>query len=136
MSNSVSKETMADNSGVSNSMRGHKGGVVGNGVGNDWGVDGVVGDGVGNHGSVDSVVGDGVGDDGSVDGVSHNWGSVDSVSEVGSVGGVASQDNSSVADGGVRAHVRGGGSSSKSEEGGDDESLKSEANIGDVCSEG
>ena len=45
MSNSVSKETMADNSGVSNSMRGHKGGVVGNGVGNgvsnDWGVDSV-----------------------------------------------------------------------------------------------
>ena len=41
MSNSVSKETMADNSGVSNSMRGHKGGVVGNGVSNDWGVDSV-----------------------------------------------------------------------------------------------
>ena len=42
MSNSVSKETMmADNSGVSNSMSGHKGGVVGNGVGNDWGVDSV-----------------------------------------------------------------------------------------------
>ena len=42
MSNSVTKETMmAYNSGVSNSMTGQDGGVVGQGVGHHWGVDSV-----------------------------------------------------------------------------------------------
>ena len=49
MSNSVTKETMmANNSGVSNSMSGHKWGVVGDDRG-------VVGQGVGNDRSVNSV---------------------------------------------------------------------------------
>ena len=56
MSNSVTKETMmANNSGVSNSMSGHKWGVVGDDrgvVGDDRGV---VGQGVGNDRSVNSV---------------------------------------------------------------------------------
>ena len=91
-------------------------------VGDNRGVDSV------SHG-VDSVVGNGVD---SVGGVG-NHGGVDSVSDNSRsvVGGeVASgDDGSSVADGGVVSHVRGGGSGGKAEEGGDNKSLKHDVTL-------
>merc|ERR1719340_66583 len=85
------------NWGGVDSMSHNWGGVdsVGNWVGNNWGVDGVSY----NWGSVDGVVNWGVGNH---MGWSMVWGKVTSMS-----------DNTSVADGGVVSHVRGGGGGSK-----------------------
>ena len=84
---------------------------------------------VDNRGGVDGMMGDRV-DRSGVDGVvSHrvdsvvDWG-VDGMTQMRSMRGVGSQDNTSVADGSVAANIRGGSSSSKTEQGGNDESLK------------
>ena len=143
--------------GVGLSLVGGGGGVVSRGsVGNDGGgVDGVSDDGSG----VDSVGHDGsgvhgvshrVGENRGVDGMSHGvdgvvGNGVDSVGGVGNHGGVDSvsdnsrsvvggevasgDDGSSVADGGVVSHVRGGGSGGKAEEGRDNKSLKHDVTL-------
>ena len=64
---------------------------------------------------------------GGVDSVGHGVdGVVDGVSKMRGVRGVGGQNDSSVADVSVAAHIRGGGSSSQTEQGGNDESLKYE----------
>merc|ERR1719232_2443870 len=91
--------------------------VISDGVGEGVGGN-LIGVGLGLVGRGGGVVSrGGVGNDGGVDSVSDNGRSV--------VGGEVSSgdDSSSVADGGVVSHVRGGGSGGKAEEGGDNKSL-------------
>ena len=121
---------------VSLGLVGGGGGVSGSGLHDHGGDDGGSMDGVGNW--VNSVVGnwvhgvvshgvDGVMSHGVHSVVGHRVdGVVDGVSKMRGVRGVGGQNDSSVADVSVAAHIRGGGSSSQTEQGGNDESLKYE----------